>query len=192
MIILYIHGFGSSGNSNKVNQLKTMFGESSIIAPTLTHNPLQDINCLMDIITSIRNVESPLILVGSSLGGFYAYYLSVKYNLPAILINPSFKPHLTLMKYGNIECSDGREIKWTKNQTNELYELLMILETRLEINDNNDKLYFFISKDDQLLDHSNIKLKYRNVREFDNCGHEFSRFSEIIPEIQDICQSIVS
>jgi predicted esterase YcpF (UPF0227 family) len=35
-------------------------------------------------------------LVGSSLGGFYSLYLSNKYNLKAILINPSITPHRTL------------------------------------------------------------------------------------------------
>lgn len=40
-----------------------------------------------------------ITLIGSSLGGFYSIYLAQKYNLKAILINPSIESHKTLKTY---------------------------------------------------------------------------------------------
>lgn len=40
-----------------------------------------------------------ITLVGSSLGGFYSIYLSEKYNLKAVLINPSVEPWVTMKKH---------------------------------------------------------------------------------------------
>lgn len=96
-MIIYIHGFGSSGYSAKVKLLREYFKGINVdfIAPSLSYIPELAIQTLEELIESYSgNVK----LMGSSLGGYYSIYLSQKYNLQAILINPSISPYQTLSK----------------------------------------------------------------------------------------------
>ncbi len=77
----------------KANILKKHF--PNVFAPTLTVNA--DLN--IDLLESAIKLYIPfydISLVGSSLGGFYSIYLSNKFNLKAILINPAVNPSITI------------------------------------------------------------------------------------------------
>lgn len=52
--------------------------------------PAETVEQLEKLIQSLNSKE--LMLMGSSLGGYYATYLSDKYNGPAALINPAVRP----------------------------------------------------------------------------------------------------
>lgn len=93
--ILYIHGFGSCGDSNKTRLLKKYFGDDLVIAPDVKIDPNEAIEQLEALITT----DQFNLLIGSSLGGYYATYLSEKFHLRAILINPSTQPFETLAPY---------------------------------------------------------------------------------------------
>lgn len=93
-MIIYIHGFGSSGQGVKAKLFREYFktkGEE-FIAPSLSYIPELAIATLEELIHSYKDVK----LIGSSLGGFYSIYLSQKYHLKAVLINPSIYPYETL------------------------------------------------------------------------------------------------
>lgn len=94
-MIIYIHGFGSSGEGHKAKQFREYFKQDGFIAPSLSYIPDLAINTLDELIESYdRDVK----LIGSSLGGYYSLYLSKKYNLRVVLINPSIYPYKTLKK----------------------------------------------------------------------------------------------
>ena len=106
-MILYIHGFASCGTGKKSDSLKNYFGQDCVIAPNLPFSPKLAIKFLSNIIKN-----SPIdLLVGSSLGGYYAIYLAQEFNKKAVLINPSLKPHHTLLPHiGKIKrFCDGYE-----------------------------------------------------------------------------------
>ncbi|RUM60683.1 MAG: esterase, partial [Persephonella sp.] len=92
MKVMYIHGFNSAGYGNKINKLKEAFGDENVIALTLPYNPAKAIKLLEFLIEAIREKDN-LILVGTSLGGFYGLYLGAKYKIPSVLINPSTDPY---------------------------------------------------------------------------------------------------
>lgn len=81
--LLYIHGFASSGHSHKAQVLQQHFDE--VYAPSLSHIPQLAMETLEQFIDAMAQ---PPLLLGSSLGGFYALYLSQRMSLPAVLINP--------------------------------------------------------------------------------------------------------
>ena len=97
-MIIYIHGFGSSGEGIKAKLFRKYFKDKGIrfIAPSLSYIPELAIKTLEELVESYDNEE--VYLMGSSLGGFYSVYLSNKYNLKAVLINPSVYPYKTLPK----------------------------------------------------------------------------------------------
>lgn len=98
-MIIYIHGFGSSGFGGKAALFKEYF-EEEIITPSLSYVPALAISTLEQIIEMLQERDEEVYLVGSSLGGFYAIYLAQKYNLKAVLINPAVKPYVTLDRVG--------------------------------------------------------------------------------------------
>lgn len=94
-MIIYIHGFSSSGEGHKAKQFREYFKEDGFIAPSLSYIPELAIQTLEELIESYHG---DVKLIGSSLGGYYSLYLSKKYNLRAVLINPSIYPYITLKK----------------------------------------------------------------------------------------------
>ena len=96
-MIIYIHGFGSSGEGMKAKLFREYFREKKLrfIAPSLSYIPELAIKTLEELIESYNE---EIYLIGSSLGGFYSLYLSDKYKLKAVLINPSIYPYKTLPK----------------------------------------------------------------------------------------------
>ena len=97
-MIIYIHGFASSGFGSKPQKFKEYF-EDEIMTLSLPTIPNLAIDTLEQIIEAFLNKEEDVFLVGSSLGGFYALYLANKYDLKAVLINPAVNPAGSLDRY---------------------------------------------------------------------------------------------
>lgn len=98
-MIIYIHGFGSSGFGGKAKLFKEHFKED-ILLPSLSYVPSLAIHTLEQLIELFIHKGEKVHLVGSSLGGYYSVYLANKYNLKAVLINPAMTPYKTLDKIG--------------------------------------------------------------------------------------------
>ena len=86
--LLYIHGFNSSPSSHKARQLGVLMQRLGLAdrlrVPALHHHPRLAIGQLED---AIAELGRP-VLVGSSLGGYYATHLAERHGLSAVLINP--------------------------------------------------------------------------------------------------------
>jgi len=90
-----MHDFGGSGEGSKAKAFREYFKskQEGFIAPSLSYVPELAIKTLEELIESYKE---DITLIGSSLGGFYAIYLSQKYSLKAVLLNPSINPYKTL------------------------------------------------------------------------------------------------
>ena len=102
--ILYLHGFNSSPLSVKAQKTKEFLAkflpEVKFHCPQLATSPKQAIDQLEQVIQKkgVNNL-SQWYLIGSSLGGYFATFLSQKYQVPAVLINPAVKPYQLLEEY---------------------------------------------------------------------------------------------
>jgi hypothetical protein len=89
---LYLHGFCASPKSNKAELLRRAHEERGLefIAPSLHAGPRKAIEIIRN---SIKGVPcSRLVVLGSSLGGYYATWVAEQLDVPAVLINPAVYP----------------------------------------------------------------------------------------------------
>ena len=91
--LLYIHGLNSSAQSKKASQLIALMQSlglsEQLRVPELHHHPRQ---AMLQLESALEALGRPL-LVGSSLGGYYATHLAQRHGLKAVLINPAVNPH---------------------------------------------------------------------------------------------------
>ena len=148
-MIIYIHGFGSSGEASKAKMLRAYCQENKIrfIAPSLPTIPDLAIKTLSELIESYQDNE-PVHLMGSSLGGYYSLYLSDKYNLKAVLINPAINAPETLKR------AIGHGVSYYDNSTYEWNESHLEMLESYEIEEPNlDNLLVLLQKGDEVLDY---------------------------------------
>ena len=88
--ILYLHGFGSSGASGTVDLLRREFWERTsaahravVVAPDIPVDPLD----AFPMLETLAFEEMPDLIIGTSMGGFYAQQL---HGFTRICVNPSF------------------------------------------------------------------------------------------------------
>jgi predicted esterase YcpF (UPF0227 family) len=91
--VIYLHGFNSSPASQKA-RLFTAYchqqGLHDVVVPVLSHDPAYAMQGIEAAIGE-RGAEVAL-LVGSSLGGYYATCVAERHGLKAALINPAVAP----------------------------------------------------------------------------------------------------
>lgn len=93
--VFYIHGFGSSPQSETLKKLRESFPD----AIGLTYDPLDPFVSLRKLHMEILSAEDYPVIVGSSLGGWYADQLSKSVVGDFILYNPSISPEVSLSRY---------------------------------------------------------------------------------------------
>lgn len=182
-MILYIHGFGSSGYGGKATLFREYF-EDEVITPSLSYVPSLAIDTLEQIIELLLAKDETVGLVGSSLGGYYAIYLANKYDLKAVLINPAIHPYKTLDKIGmamnyydgtsfevtaeHIQTLKGFEVKQIKNQEN----FLTLLQTEDEVLDYNEAV--------EKLPNSELVIEEGGNHSFENIESYFRKISTFL------------
>ena len=88
--LLYLHGFNSSPRAAKATLILQHLANNhlpiELHTPWMPSQPRHAAAMLDELVGALSD---PLALVGSSLGGFYAAWLSQRYGLRAVLINPA-------------------------------------------------------------------------------------------------------
>lgn len=173
-MLLYIHGFRTTVNSHKAVRLKEYYEDDIFIADHPIE-PLKAITYLEDIIKE-KNIRG---IIASSIGGFYATYLSEKYNIKTVLINPSVKPYKTTTRYLGINTTtDGDEFKWKEKHLLQL-DKLKIKQLKKK------NYYIFLQTGDEVLDYKVAKKRYRGAKMLIETGgnHRFSNFERFYGDV---------
>lgn len=98
MKYFYFHGYGSSPQAEKAEILRELLGKENVIAPDFNVSPEKIADLFKEIESEIMKYKGNVCIVGSSLGGLYALYMSSVTDCPVILLNPALFPMLTVQK----------------------------------------------------------------------------------------------
>ena len=191
-LVVYLHGFRSSPNSSKavktkeaIKALSTMSNPIHWYCPQLLASPKQSMDMVIEYIQA--NPVDRLIVIGSSLGGFYANYLAERYQCKAVTLNPAVRaprelaPHVGVMTaYDSDEPFDFRP--------EYIDELCALQVERLARPEN----YFLIAaKGDELLDWKEMVVFYSGAQQLvlEGSDHGISEYSEYLPQVMRFISS---
>ncbi len=94
----YFHGYGSSPEAEKAQAMRQVLGDNNVLAPDFNVTPDKIFKLFDDICSEIVTSKEEVCIVGSSLGGLYALYVSSKINCNTILLNPALLPMVIVPK----------------------------------------------------------------------------------------------
>lgn len=161
MQIIYLHGFRSSPMSIKGQQLSQYCANNEsaqVHLPDLNLTPAFVIEQISQLIKTFPREQ--VVLVGSSLGGFYATYFVAKYACPAVLINPAMQPWQLFQDLFGIEQIPLKITEsWTLD-THQLQQLQSIADTKLN---HADKILVLLQQGDEVLDYHQAQRYYSAV-----------------------------
>ena len=187
--IVYLHGFGSGGSSEKGVLLKKYFGKShNIITPDLSEKPEEAIKQIHSIISKTGR----FIFVATSLGGFYADYFNKFGDIPCVLINPLVDPDDMIKHIGsNNSYATGKSFIFTKED----YLYLKRLKARIdEVNYTDSPEYIILAKDDEVLDYKKAFEYFINPNQLvlleRTGGHRFLNEKKIVATVSMMIEDI--
>jgi len=188
---LYLHGFLSSPLSKKAQQTIEFCNRSErgsqICVPEIKNGPVDTIKELRTIIDVHKGMD--IMLIGSSLGGFYATFLSEEYDLPAVLINPAVRP------FDACESLLGEHRNYYSDTIHSvteehLDELLQLERSPLM---NPDNFWVLVQTGDEVLDYRLAVEKYgeKNCLVREKGSHSYDNFEGELPAVFEFLLSSI-
>ena len=215
MDIIYIHGLDSGANSTKgillENYCQQYHPDINVVRPDLNKTPDQVFRQILSLIESLNNNDdaqlktSNTVLVGSSLGGYFSTLVSNHIGCPALLLNPSTQPHVTLQRFADEsilarndrnEVSTNKVLYTTAGGWNITYsDLQWFAEHQLAAVNYPNKIAVLIKEGDELLD-PNLSAKFyqqhgaKVILQAEG-DHRFSDFGEQLPMVIDMLRQLL-
>ena len=185
-LLVYLHGFRSSPRSSKavmtgqaVRALNNKDERYEWYCPQLLASPKESMNMVTQYIDASK--ADKVVVVGSSLGGFYTNHLAEKYDCIGIALNPAVRaarelePHVGMMTaYDSDEPFDFRA-----EYIDELKALQVETITRPE------RYFLIAAKGDELLDWQEMVDFYTGAKQLvlEGSDHGISNYSDHLPAV---------
>lgn len=93
VLILNIHGFMGVADNKNFQALQGICQGEQLISPQLDYLQQPPGQILAALAAVIQRTREPVLLVGQSLGGWFANQLSLRFLLPCVLTNPCLNPN---------------------------------------------------------------------------------------------------
>ena len=214
MNIIYIHGVDSDDNSTKGILLESYCqqydADINVYRPDLNSAPEQVFEQLVKLVTEL-NREDKTVLIGSSLGGYFSTLVSNHTGCPALLLNPSTQPHVTLQRFANellLESDNGEDESEYKVPENQILhttaggwditpaDLQWFADHQLVSINYPHKIAVLLKAGDELLNAELSKDFYQahgaNVTLQAGGDHRFTDFGEQLPMVISTLQRLLS
>ncbi len=161
--LLYLHGFRSSPLSTKAQQMAKRIAERhprlQWWCPQLPPSPHDAIDLVMRSISGWP--RETMAVVGSSLGGFYATYMTGMTRCRAVLLNPAVHPARDLARHIGDQTlwhDPAEHFHFRPEYIDELHTLDIGPLTRPE------RVFVIIAKGDEVLDWREMSARYPDSR----------------------------
>jgi uncharacterized protein len=191
-LLVYLHGFRSSPRSSKavatgnaVRALSNTDCSYEWYCPQLHASPKISIDMVIRYIDSAK--VDRVVVVGSSLGGFYANYLAERYGCKAVVLNPAVRaarelaPHVGMMTaYDSDEPFDFKS---------EYIEELKALQ--IERISDPSRYFLIAAKGDELLDWREMAEFYPGAQQLvlEGGDHGISDYPDHLPKVLDFIRA---
>lgn len=186
--IVYIHGYtgehGHNPNSSKIEHLRNYASQGGYVLHTPRypdHDPKEAHKFLTDYVNKVKKKDPHAVLVGTSMGGYWAHRLSNEHKLPSVIVNPAIEPHMTLARHVKAGRVTQSALNHYKNLIDHHSALSTVHEPRMVL----------LEKGDNVIDPNKTAKAYKghaDVRMFEGGNHQFTRHNEIgnaLSEIQN-------
>lgn len=183
-MIVYLHGFRSSPQSDKAQRLKAHMEARGLghlfWCEQLPVSPRTAIALAENVIAA---ATAPVTVVGSSLGGYYATHLAQTHGLRAVLINPAVVAHLSLAEFVGPQTNmyTGETFEFRAEYIDALRAMEVPRLSRPE------DVLLLVEEGDETLDYRQAVAKYAGCRQVVLPGgdHSFTRFADYMDVILD-------
>lgn len=183
-MILYLHGLNSAGTAGKAIILQHAFEPLPVLCPTYpAYSPHQAIEQLTQLMSEVSHPEQ-MIIVGSSMGGFYGQYLARQFPIKRLMmINPALHPWQLL------KDAVGPQQNFVTGERYQLTHELVEATHQYGIENVNDGMAttLFLDRDDETIDYKIAADIYSDAGElciFDGGDHRFQHMKEAIEVIR--------
>lgn len=187
--LLYLHGFRSSPQSIKAqimgSHVQSQHPQVTWWCPQLPASPRQAIDLLL------RGVADwppgQMAVMGSSLGGFYAAWLSAHLGCPAVLINPAVYPARDLARHM------GEHPVWQDPRQSIFFgpaHVQELAQLEAQAPSLNPSTLALIAQGDEVLDWREMLQRHQagQVRLIEGSDHALSDFEHHLPQILEFLQ----
>jgi predicted esterase YcpF (UPF0227 family) len=180
--VVYLHGFNSSPASLKARICIDFFHNvgADVSVPELSFDPAQAMKTAEE---CMAMPQLPALLVGSSLGGYYATWLAEKYGVRAALINPAVSPcdHLGREFLGpHRNHYTGEKYNFSQEHAVALRAFDVPAISRPEL------FLLLVQTGDEVLDYRLAQQRYAACEQLIQQGgnHSFERIEDVLPAIR--------
>lgn len=182
-MLLSLHGFHSSPNSLKAQQMRQYLqaegSDIEFVCPQLPVLPI-DMWALIELIfDQYKGYE--IAVIGSSLGGFLATQVAQQYAVKALLINPAVVPHVLLTQYQGQQTHPYLQQSYHID-THYIQQLRKLEVKTLKYPHN---MWVLLQQQDEVLDYRDAMHKYQACKITCESGgdHSFIGFERYLAEI---------
>ena len=187
--ILYLHGYGATGDSVKGQKLRQMFSGCNVVLPTMDYDNMLP-NQIQDELESLVRRHDIDMLMGSSFGGYHCICATSFFHGPVWTVNPVHDVRSTISRVIDRSILLPEQF----NNVMSVYDEFdnKVFRTLSDRNVRGDwpadtPLYFALSTDDELLgSHAPLLSMFPHHEKVvykDRCGHHFLRFNELYDDI---------
>ena len=189
--LLYLHGFLSSPQSKKAQVTQQYCQRTQcveqMVTPELAWGPAAAMAQLRAIMASL---EGNVILIGSSLGGYYATYLAAQYSVPAALVNPAVRP------FDRWENYLGEHKNFYSDAVHQVTREHIAELKKLDVPDlqNPQDFLLLVETADETLDYRHAVSKYAKCRQIVHEGgnHSYVNYEADLPVIFEFLLSRIA